>query len=117
MFKRTLILNAAALALATTFASQPAKADPEFYTVTVEAGQGSPISIRVPVSPPHDAETYALSGQAQTPPNVQSISVQPGQGSPISVAVADSNAMLARNSGPAGPGDTAPGVVAIAHAD
>jgi hypothetical protein len=109
MFKRTLILNAAALALATTFASQTAKAGPEFYTVTVAAGQGSTISIPVPVAPQQDAASYALSGQTQAPPDVQSISVQPGQGSPISIALADSNGMIARN--------TAPGVVAVAHAD
>ena len=117
MFKRTLILNAAALALATTFASQPAKAGPKAYTVTVEAGQGSTISIPVPVSPSYDTGAYALNGQSQTASEVQSISVQPGQGSPISVDVAESNPVLARNSGPASPNHTAPALLAVAHAD
>ena len=117
MFKRALILNAAALALATAIAGQVAKAAPEVYTVTVAAGQGSPISFSVPVSQAPDAAAYARGGQPQTPAGTDSISVQPGEGSSISVSLPESNDVLAGRGAPATPNDAAPRAVVVAHAD
>ena len=83
MFKRTLILGTIALASASAFAGSNTGGD--FYTVTVETGQGSPIAVSVPVAPQPISAPYALTGQAAAP-SLHFSTMEFGQGGPILVA-------------------------------
>jgi hypothetical protein len=56
------------------------------YAVTVQAGQGSPITISVPVAPEEIETPYALTGQDATPRNLQWHTMQYGQGGLIWIA-------------------------------
>jgi hypothetical protein len=84
MFKRTLILGTIALASATAFGGPTTKGG-DFYTVTVETGQGSPIVVSVPVAPQPISAPYALTGQAAAP-SLHLTTMEFGQGGPILVA-------------------------------
>ncbi len=85
MIKRTLILGTIALASATAFAGQTNKGG-DFYTVTVETGQGSPITLSVPVQAQPMSAPYALTGQTPAARELRWSTMEFGQSGPILVA-------------------------------
>jgi hypothetical protein len=85
MFKRTSFIGMVVLASATAFGGQPNKGG-DFYTVTVQGGQGSPFSISVPVPSQDTSAPYALTGQDAGHRELHWVTRQFGQGSQILVA-------------------------------
>jgi len=78
MLKRFLAFSTIGLASANAFGGQSTGG--RSNTVTVQAGQGSPITISVPAAPQEIETPYALTGQDATNRNLQWHTMQYVQG-------------------------------------
>jgi len=85
MYKHFLIVGTFAVASAFAFGCQSAKGG-EAYTVTVQPGQGTAITVAVPAAPQEINPPYALTGQAATPHQPRYMEMQLGQGAPTRIA-------------------------------
>ena len=79
MLKRAIVFGMTALFSATAFAAAGTDQS-DFQQLSVQGGQGAPLTVVIPTAPAQ--APYALTGNAQAP-RPEFVQMQLGQGSPI----------------------------------